>query len=166
MLDIPIFDKDRAFDAAFLSLNDLAYLVWEHDGTKYLYATDLRDTRFWALFTYNSEYLNFDLHTNLFTDRARKYEMLYILERNNAQAVKYWRANVIGSPAIKGAMMMEKTKWTSEAITVLEQRIRDKVARGQNLTCGEHVAWGALKHGKPLTERFMQEVDSMMGFEE
>jgi hypothetical protein len=162
MLDIPVFDRDRAFDAAFLSLNDLSYLVWEHEKTKYLCATDLRNTQYRALFTYNSENRNFDLYVNRFADRARKYEMLYILERNNAQAIKYWSRTAFR----KGAMVMEQKTWTDEDVAALEQRIRDKVAQDQSLTCGEHVAWGVLKHGKPLTERFVQEVDSMMGFDE
>jgi hypothetical protein len=57
-------------------------------------------------------------------------------------------------------------QWTPEEISELEQRIREKVQAKIPLTAGEDVAWGVLMAGKPLEQRFMEEVDSMMGFDE
>jgi hypothetical protein len=56
-------------------------------------------------------------------------------------------------------------EWTDQEILELERLIRDKVERGQELTCGETVAWGRLKNGKELTQRFCEETDSLMGFD-
>jgi hypothetical protein len=61
---------------------------------------------------------------------------------------------------------MAKREWNQAMVDELEQRIRAKVRDGAKLTCGENVAWGVLKNGKPLEIRFVEEVDFMMGFDE
>jgi hypothetical protein len=57
-------------------------------------------------------------------------------------------------------------QWTPEEISELEKRIKEKVRDRVPLTAGEDVLWGDIKAGNPLTQRLVQEVDSMMGFDE
>jgi hypothetical protein len=61
---------------------------------------------------------------------------------------------------------MARKTWTQEEVNALEKRIRDKVQRKEKLTTGEDTVWGVLRNNKPLTTRFIEEVDFMMGFEE
>lgn len=60
---------------------------------------------------------------------------------------------------------MAKIVWTEEAVEALEQRIRDKVQRGEPLTAGEDTLYGAIKAGKPLSVRLVEDIDSMMSIE-
>ena len=60
---------------------------------------------------------------------------------------------------------MPRKEWTQEEIDVLEARIRDKVQLKEPLTCGEDVLWGAIKTGKTLTVRLVEDVDFMMGID-
>ena len=57
---------------------------------------------------------------------------------------------------------MARKVWTIEEVEALERRIRDKVGRKERLTCGEDTLWGAIRAGKSLTVRLVEEVDSLM----
>lgn len=61
---------------------------------------------------------------------------------------------------------MARKAWTEAEVKVLEQRIRDKVARKIKLTAGEDVVWGVIRNNKPLEVRFVEETDFLMGFDE
>lgn len=61
---------------------------------------------------------------------------------------------------------MARKIWTQAEVDELEQRIRDKVRRGETLTAGEDTTWGVLRNGKLLVARFVEEIDHLMGFEE
>ena len=60
---------------------------------------------------------------------------------------------------------MARKTWLQEEVNALEQRIRDKVARGDKLTAGEDTVWGVIRSGKPLDARFIEEVDFMMSID-
>lgn len=59
-----------------------------------------------------------------------------------------------------------RKEWTVEEVTVLAQRIRNKILRGEPLTCGEDTIYGVIRNGNPLTARFVEEVDFMMGVDQ
>ena len=58
---------------------------------------------------------------------------------------------------------MSQNAWTLEKIAELEQHIRDKVKRKKKLSYGEDVVWGAIRNNKPLSVRFIEEIDFMAG---
>ena len=57
---------------------------------------------------------------------------------------------------------MSRRIWTQEEVSKLEQHIRNKVERGEKLTCGEDTVWGRFKHEGKLTVRYVEEVDFYM----
>jgi len=91
MITLPTISKEEAENDSFLLLDDIAYIVWNHDQRKLLYAVDLRNNEHCAAFIFNPTNMNFDLYINTFPDGKRKFEMLYILERNNNEIVKVWQ---------------------------------------------------------------------------
>ena len=60
---------------------------------------------------------------------------------------------------------MARKTWTQEEVTTLEQCIVDKVQRGETLTAGEDTLFGAIKTGKHLSVRLVEDIDHMMGIE-
>lgn len=61
---------------------------------------------------------------------------------------------------------MAHKEWTEQEVRDLEQRIRGKAARGEPLTAGEDTLWGAIKAGKPISVRLVEDVDDMMSIDE
>ena len=83
-IQLPTLTKEKAESAAFMILSDIAFLTYQNDQKrKFLFVVDLRNLVFRALFVYNPTNKNFDIYASSFKDEKRKYEMLYILERNN-----------------------------------------------------------------------------------
>lgn len=56
--------------------------------------------------------------------------------------------------------------WTDEAIAELVYRIKEKVKRGEKLTCGEDLIHDKIKRGKPISARYLEEIEHYIGIED
>ena len=56
--------------------------------------------------------------------------------------------------------------WTDDEIAELVCRIKEKVKRGEKLSCGEDLVYGKIRHNKEITVRYITEIDHYMGIED
>ena len=56
--------------------------------------------------------------------------------------------------------------WSQADVDALEQHVRGKMQRKEKLTAGEHVLWGKMRNNQPISIRFVEDVDFMMGFDD
>ena len=75
-------DVGLLMERAFLILNGLAFDIVLYNSTKLLRVVDLQSTEHRANFYYNGNVGYFSVVDSTFPDSKRKYEMLFLVERN------------------------------------------------------------------------------------
>jgi hypothetical protein len=110
LVAIPRLTKIEVERRAFVVLSGLAFMVYDGENKKrFLFVADLNNPNVRALFVYNRTNKNFDLYTSNYSDENRKYEMLYILERNNSMMCGLTICDKCYS-SLKGGEISEKHK--------------------------------------------------------
>lgn len=75
-------------DKAFMIVNNIAMLFCKTNSSTRLRVYDINNLKYCADFIYSKDINAFNLVQSSFADGKRKYEMLYIIERNKEELIK------------------------------------------------------------------------------
>ncbi len=76
---------------AIMIVSNIAFELATQNGIKVLRATDINNLKYKADFRYDSSIRRFNEVSSTFSDGKRKYEMLYILERNTEEIYEIYK---------------------------------------------------------------------------
>lgn len=84
-------------DKSFMIINNIAFLIVKKESQKFVRVYDLNNLKYVADFYFDTGINRFSIARSTFSEGKRKYEMLYLVERNKEEIFEVFsNAKVFG----------------------------------------------------------------------